>query len=728
MQLFIGLLLFYGGYMYSNEIKSLGLAANTIESFHEIATQYNDQLPDLWNSLTPEERILAYYLYRASMCGNRILADQTHRDAVEITNLFEEIIHNKDIIHAQCGAHLDVEQFLSHVETLLVYLFANHGQYLLREVQNHKRTPDKLGLATITPENLVAVMQALGRHDAQDIVARLHSSLFHAHIEPTLTVEGDIEKSASNVYSSDFTEEDFAALDHHMRSAINAYFYIEIIDGKRVPKIMQYKIGGKYSDELSVALHWLTKAYQHAQQHPHAFDEHIVESLAHLLNFLVTGDEEDFKRFSIEWLKTKSRIDFNFGFIEVYQDPKQYRGAFAAEITVKTVDMAHMNSLLPLLERQLPFPEVFKRKNLEDISAIPNASVNAKIFASGDAGPAKITAAYCLPNYAEIRAGHGSKQIIYQLGKSVSELINPELSRRLFTLNEHVAWLNEHDADGSLDRVIWDVHVLLHETLGHGSGRLAQHQFVEGDPLAISGVTYAIGDTIEVTDININEFIGGYFSALEELRAESIALYTSIFNFDELAAIGVFKEWPNKIGKETLIERMIIHMAEQGIRRLVTQADDATEIMQAHARANTAITNYLLDHGGLELVEETYQVNGVDHTVVGIRLTNLDQTLQAIKDLVIEVQRIKSTADGQALTHLMKTYGTCIRHPHHIRALKVNRQAVQGDLKLIAEIFPRLMPVFDASGAMILDVAAEWPNSFLEQQLELSRLALSKEY
>ncbi len=698
-------------------VKQLASAPEQLTQFNEIATQYNPELPALWNNLTPEERVFAYYLVRASIPGNTIVADQTHRHAVEIIELFEKIIRNARAIKQHCAQLFDVNTFLHQAETFLVYLYAHHGNYFLKEFEDHKRTPAGLELDTLTPETVVAALKALGVADAQHTVNRLHRSIFDAAFEPTVTVEGSIEQSAGNYYSPDFTQADFDALDPADQVALNVYCSTSGVE--------KYKIGGKYSAELEVAHYWLTKAYEHSLNYPDVFDKHIPASLQHMLKYLETGDEQEFRKFSIEWLKTHSRIDFNFGFIEVYQDPKQFRGEFEADVTVKAVDMKKLNALLPALEQALPFPEEFKRQNLQDSAAIPNASLNAKIFASGGAGPVKVVSAYCLPNYTDIRAEHGSKQIMYQNGKGLGELMNPVLALRLFYNKELADWLEKHDPQGTLKHDIWNIHVLLHETLGHGSGRDAQHLFVEGDPLTISGKTYKIGDTIQVTSDNNTEFIGGYSSALEELRAEIIALYTCIYNFDELDAGGLYKDWTSRIGKEKLIEWFIIDMALGGLSRLLGQADDATEIVQAHARADTTITNYLLDHGGLEIVEGQYPVDGVMHTVIGVRVTDLKKAMQAVTDLARLVQRCKSTADGQAVERLMKTYGTCVRNPEYIKILKANRQAVQGDLKEIAEIFPRLIPEVDAAGN-IVDISAEWPESFLEQNLELSKLALSK--
>ena len=87
----------------------------------------------------------------------------------------------------------------------------------------------------------------------------------------------------------------------------------------------------------------------------------------------------------------------------MYLDLKQYRCGFQAEVTAKIVDMNVLNALLPSLEKELPFPDEYKRQNLDDISSIPNASINNALFASGELGPLQLLAAYCLPNYADLR-------------------------------------------------------------------------------------------------------------------------------------------------------------------------------------------------------------------------------------------------------------------------------------------------------------------------------------
>ncbi len=698
-----------------------------LESYNEVATQYISGLSELYNELTPAERIFIYYMYRASLPGNRIAADQMHRHSGPITDLFEHIITHASMLKNNdiAAATYDVDQFLDEVKIYLIYLWTNHGQYFLKEHANAKRTPQKLGLATLTRENLVHALHMLDYPNAADSVERIASSLFDTHIESTCCVMNNITASAVNMYAPDFTEDDYYALPAHERTGVNSYFFIDTSDGNRIPKVEKYKVGGKYGKELAVSCHWLQKAHEHAQNHTQQFDSNLIASLDFLIAFLHTGNEEYFKKHSIAWIKSNSRLDYCFGFIETYGDPKDCVGSFQAEVTIKAVDMKTLNALLPQLEQQLPFPQEFMRETLGDMSAIPNASINKTVFSAGHLGPLRITAAYCLPNYAEIRSQHGSKQIMYHPDSGLGEVIAPELSRALCTIPEQAAWLAQNDPDGQLGKDIWSVHCILHETLGHGSGRLATHTFKEGDPITIAGKVYALGDVISVTSDNVSEFLAGNSSALEELRAEIIALYTSIEMFDELDNVGLYKDWTAKIGKDNIIEQLIFDMAATGLRRLLSHDIQEKEITGAHSLANMTIMNYLCDGGGLVLVQEEVVVNDTAHQVLGFRIQDRHKVLSDIKDLMIHVQTIKSTGDGVACDQLINKYGRYVRTVEHVALLQANQKAVVGDLKVSARIYPRFMPVYDQAGTHIVDIDATWPADIVEQWGEFRRLEFS---
>src|SRR5438445_324179 len=331
----------------------------TLGFYKEVATQYISGLSELYNDLTPAERIFIYYMYRASLPGNRIAADQRHRDSVIIADVFEHIItHAQKLKNDHADAlSCDIDQFLSEAKTYLIYLWTNHGQYFLKEHTNEKRTPAKLDLSTLTRENLIHILQALDYPQAVESVERIASSSFDTQHESTCCIANNIQASAGNIYAVDFTEDHYQALSVAERTGVNSYFSIDNIDGNCIPKVEKYKVGSKYGKELDVACYWLEKAAEHVKKHPDNFDTNLIESLDQLIIFFRTGDEEDFKKHCIAWLKSNSRLDYCFGFIETYDDPKSYVGSFQADITVKAVDMLVVNQLLPQLEKQLPFPQ-----------------------------------------------------------------------------------------------------------------------------------------------------------------------------------------------------------------------------------------------------------------------------------------------------------------------------------------------------------------------------------
>lgn len=700
--------------------------------FDEIALMYPDKLAPLYNNLSAQERVFLYYMFRASLPGNRICADQTHRNSIKLIDLFESIVFNKSQIQKKALSRkagklkkINIDTFLNEATTYLIYLWTNHGQYFAREHVDQKRTPARLGLLLLTQENIETVLETLGLSDQILTLHEMGATIFDHTIEPTIVVPGSIEKSAVNFYAADFTQKDFEQLSASDQTHLNAFYYIDMQKNKRVPECMRYKIGGKYDEELRISLYWLRKAKEHAIKYPSQFDEYVIKSLDYLERYIQTGDEETFKKHCIEWIKSNSKLDYCWGFIENYDDPKSYRGMFQAEVTIKSFDIETLNIMLPQLEATLPFPDEFKRDGLLDGTAtVPNASINIKAFTSGHLGPLNITAAYCLPNYQEIRSHHGSKQIIYEQGKRVGELINKDLATKLSHLTVDLAWHKKYDPAFQLDKDINMLQTILHETMGHASGTLTTHVFKEGDRLSIGGKTYKVGDEIPVTSENIQQFLQGYDQTLEELRAEIIAVLSTIVHFDGLAKSGLMGDWPQKIDKDTLIDKCILVMASTGLHRLKLQKVDATEIAGDHARANTTIMNYLIDHGGIELVEEQMDVKGKTHTVVGLHMKDRERAIELVKELALIVQKIKSTGDTQGVCNLIETYGRPVRHPEHIRYIKENLQAVVGDIKVTGTIYPHFEPLRNEKNE-IVDIQATWPHDIVEQFARYQNVHLS---
>jgi len=692
----------------------LSPAPTDVTTIHEMAFEYDEQITTAFNTLSVPERIMVYYLSRAGSASTPVYIDHLHRHGLRLIDLFATLYHHAQDLTTKTNLGFDAHNFNREVSDYLHYLLANHGQYFQREHGDEKRTPARIGLKTLTKQNLIQAFENLDLSDDVTFVKEHNNIIFDAATEPSLSVAGSLGQSAVNFYAKDFTEEDYQSLPVDARSKINTYFDIAIENGKRTSVIIPFAIGHRYSDELSETCSWLSKAHAHALKHPEHFDAYFVKSLDLMIKHLTTGDEEFFKQHSIEWLKTTNRLDYCFGFIECYHDPKSIRSSFQAEVTVKTLDISKLNKLLPAIEAALPCPSTFKRDGVEaGTASVPNASINVKIFGTGGLGPVQCTAAYCLPNYEEIRATHGSKQIIYPSNKGLAQRLNPDKARKLFNLQEQVAWLVKNDPDGKLSRDIWDVQCILHETIGHASGKLATHTFKEGDKLTIEGKSHKVGDTISVTNKNLSEFLLGYESALEEMRAEIVALYVSTEHLETLLQAGFLTQWLEVMSKEELHDRLTLGMAKAGISRLMQLSDNATSITGAHAQANATITNYLIDNGGLNMVAEQVIVDDKTFTALGLTIRDREKTRALVKELMLEVQRIKSTGDGQAVAHLIDTYGTKIRNMDYPRFLRECREHLIGKIKASVTIYPVFEPVVDAVGHVI-DCKATWPQNFID--------------
>jgi dipeptidyl-peptidase-3 len=710
----------------------LAPAPEYIDTFKEIAVVYDASLPKEFNLLSPEERIFVYYIYRASLPGNLICTDQMHRNGVEIQHIFQTVLDAEDNLltlfkkHSPSINGINIPKFMQQVRTYLVYLWGNHGQYFLREHADSKRTPERLGLNKLTQQNLVTILSAIEQPALVSRVQELAAVLFDTAYQATGTVPNNIQESAHNFYGAGFSEEDYATLSTEQRSGINSYFEIvPTATGKKVVK-KPYAVGAKYDQELSTAVFWLQKALDHALLFPVLFDFHLTKSLEFLIAYLTTGDEELFKQHSIEWLQTNSRIDYCFGFIETYDDPKNQRGTFQAEATIRSITLEHVSAILPAIEGALPVDREFKRDLSGKHLHLPNASINTKIFGAGGLGPMQITAAYCLPNYEEIRSTHGSKQVIYPSSKSLGGLINPRLSKRLFFGPKETEWLDEHDHNQEFLHELWDIHCILHETLGHGSGKLGMHTCTADEvDLSCSSTAHQPGETYPVTSENLADLLLGYDATIEELRAEIIALYVSIVHLDELAAQGLLTSWYQKLGKRELQKWLMFHMLDSGLMRMLQQSESATEISGDHARANMTIMNYIIDAGGARIDEHIIEEDGKEYTVIALNVTDMAKALAATTTLLAEVQRIKSTGDGIAAKNLIQQYGIPIRNMEHFKQLQANYKYVVGDLKCKVTLSPILKPTYNNQGA-ITDIAASWPKNIFDQWEHFRAVTLSR--
>ncbi|ARF12256.1 peptidase family M49 [Klosneuvirus KNV1] len=663
-----------------------------MNTYNEIYIKYEDD-HELFNSLSKEEKIFVYLMMRASLPFNRIYRDQNHRHNNEIIELFEFMYQNKKIIewfdYIYNKKNNGDSTLFKDIETYLVYLWTNHGIYFLKDQSKHKRTPEKLKLTKLTEEILDNLLRNLKYPKPYQ---HLFPTIFNTELEEEMVVSGNIEQSGNNYYEKGFTEDMYEKMPENIKNKINAYFT------KTQPYHTQLSVNDKYGEELKVTVYWLQQALTHIKQYPIIFDEHMVNSMEHMIDFLTTGNEESFKKYSIEWLKTKSKLDYNMGFIEQYHDPKQIRGHASAEITIQTTNMEKLNNVLLEIESRIPIPNEYKRT--VDNSTILNVSVNQQLFGAGDYGTMQNTAAYNLPNYSDLREKYGSKQILYKM-------MDPVI------LDQNI-W-NQLVKDEKLFSDLWDLQVLLHE-LSHGSGKLYLH-------------TSDTGESYPVTDDNLTSLIGNDYSALEELRAEINALYISIAEMDILNQHNMYKDWYKQMGEEKLKKYCIIEMTRHFFRRLIPQGEYFTEIKGSHCRANTIITNYILDGGGIKITDEVKVVDREEFHILGIEVVDFNKAFNSTVKLLQLVQEIKSTANKKKCDELFDKYTTypitidqAIQYRKYVMDIQTK---LNGSIKSTARIYSNFQPII--LNNQLVDVIVGNEQDIFEQNLHYNKLMMSNE-
>jgi dipeptidyl-peptidase-3 len=623
-----------------------------------------------FEALTLQQKEFAYYLYRAAVAGNDIMYGQNHRYALEIKNLLEAI-------HLNRGG-LD-ENIVAAVHDYLKYIWINHGNY--EHYSHEKFVPNSL-----TPEMLKKAAEHVqangialtnGGESLDQKLQRLQPAIFDKNWEQVAVNQQAgvdiIASSAVNLFDRGITSEMLEHAPKNVRHRLNVRFALK--DGKAVPEF--YKIGGVHGEYLENCAYWLEKAM------PLAESEEQRKGLEALINFYNTGDENLFREYCVHWLKSNTTIDYLNGFIEQYMDPRGLIGQFEGNVSYvadsKLIDRLADQALY--FEQRMPWPDQWKRSQISK----PVANVVNVLVETGDSGPIS-PAAYNLPNYGDIRRDVGSKNIIlHNVSNAQSQKIY-DATIEEFYLPEYREVMQKH---GQLGRT-WLVY--MHEVIGHGSGQ--QDPAIKTDTQTMIGRTY---------------------NALEECRADAVALY-HIFD-DMLVEIGAFttEEQP-----QVILATYIRHLQGwlNAYRTLETEV-----VREAHDRGHQVSLSFLVE-GGLNS-DEDYGVKVVEENGnFYVKITDIELARQGVADYLNLLQTYKSTGDGEASTKLFDRFGSRVNADWQ-RNIK-ERAAKIAIPNHTAYVFPRLESSVDAAGK-ISDVKIFFDEDLTAQQLRFNRIGKSRD-
>ncbi len=615
---------------------------------------------DGFEKLSLKEKTLVWHLYQAALAGRDIYYDQRHRDNLAIRHLLEQIIRHPAAVP---------EGTLAEITRYLKLFWINTGPY-----NNLTARKCLLGLDR---RRLIEAMECAAADGADFALAegetmakrveKYARMFFDPDFEPMVTSKtpGDdqdiLESSANNLYV-DVTMADLEGFQE--QHPLNSRLVKK--DGKLVEEV--YKIGGLYDRELKNVVSHLRNAIPFAP-------EPLAKSLEALIRLYETGLDSDRQDFDIAWVQNRdSDVDTMNGFIEVYMDARGMKGSWEGLVYYtnhdKTTKIRVLAEHAQWFEDHLPVDPKYRKPKVHGVSA----QAIEVVLEAGDSGPITPIGVN-LPNDQRIRETYGSKSVSLSNVLDAYERALPDKFRQEFAWDDaEVERAKQWGAFAS------ELTTEIHEVLGHGSGRMADH--------------------IEVTP---QDLLKEQYSALEETRADLVALYYVADPY--LPAIGLVPADEHQAVVQTEYEAYARTALVQ-LRRV----REGAQLEEDHMRNRQAIVHWLL---GNTRAIDVRRRDGKTYFV----LADADAFRQGVARLLTDVQRITSEGDYAAARELFETYGV-----HFDPEMRDEVVARVDRLKLSSYtgfVMPKLEPVTDAKGK-ITDVKISYPCDLMSQMLEFS--------
>lgn len=631
----------------------------TVDRFADIEV-LRYQVPD-FEKLTPQQRILIYYLTEAAITGRDILWDQNGKYNLAIRDLIENVYtnYNGDKENAD---YKGLETYLKQIE------FANGI--------HHHYSMDKF-IPAFSQEFLKEQVSSLPEEQRPANLEELIPVMFDPTVMPKKVNQAEgqdlILTSANNLYDG-VTQAEVEAYYNARKDTTDATpiswgLNTRVVKENGEIKEQPYKVGGVYSDAITKIVENLNKAKQYAE------NDKQKEVIEKLIKYYETGDLKIFDDYSIAWVEdTASQVDFINGFIESYDDPLGMTGAWESIVNFKNNEASHRTEVISSeaqwFEDHSPVDARFRKDKVKGVSA---KVITAAILA-GDSYPAT-PIGINLPNANWIRAAHGSKSVTL------------ENITQAYDMASHGNGFNEEfvidkETSDLMDKYLFitdNLHTDLHECLGHGSGKLLPG--VDPDALKAHG------------------------STLEEARADLFALY--YLADPKLLELGLLD---NPDAYKAEYYKYILN----GLMTQLMRIEPGKDVEEAHMRNRQFISAWAYEKGKEDNVIEMVKRDGKTY----IKINDYEKLRGLFGQLLAEVQRIKSEGDYAAGRDLVETYAVKVDPAIHKEVL--DRYAKLDIAPYKGFVNPVYTPVLDKDGN-ITDVTVSYTEEYLPQVLRYSR-------
>ena len=660
----IAIVFILGSCQPKHEDKATSAPVQTDEqAFDFFSEQFDDikilryQIPG-FDQLSLKQKQYVYYLNQAGLSGRDIMYDQNYRHNLKIRRALE-------VVYVKYKGDRNTEDWKNFETYLKKIWFANgiHHHYA-----NDKFVPKFSSdyLKEIMKETLVKL------DDSAFEVIFNQEDLKKVNLNAST---GLIKGSAINFYGEGLTTEEvdafYAQIETDKNQPIEKGLNSQLVkeNGEVIEKV--WKSNGMYGAAIDKIIYWLNKAKEVTENDVQK------KGLELLIEYYATGDLKIWDEYNIVWAtSTEGDIDYINGFIEVYNDPKGYKGSYESVVQIKDFEMS--KKMAALAENAQWFEDnstLDPSHKKENVVGVSYKTVNVA-GEGGDASPST-PIGINLPNNNWIREQHGSKSV--SLGNIIHAYANAGSSGRLkeFAFDEEEI-KNEEEYGQLADKL----HTALHEVIGHASGKL--------DP--------GVGTP--------KETLKNYSSTLEEARADLVGLYYLPDN--KLVEIGIS---PNAegIGKAAFDGYIRNGLLTQLIR--LNLGDD---IEEAHMRNRQLVAAWAFEKGAADNVIEKVDKDGKTY----FKINDYAKLRVLFGELLKEIQRIKSEGDFESGKNLVETYGVKVDQVIHKEVLERNSQFKSAPYS--GFINPVLSPKMDENDE-IIDIEVIQPKSFADQMLQYAK-------
>jgi dipeptidyl-peptidase-3 len=615
---------------------------------------------DGFDALPLREKTLIWHLSQAAIAGRDIFIDQKHRSALEMRGILEAVITHPQGIDGKT---------LAEIQRYTKLFWINNGPYNNLTARKFvlQLSPESFAAAVKAAVQAGAALPTPAGESVDAMLTRLQPMFFDPNVDPIVTNKTPgpgkdiLTASANNLYFG-VSLADLKGFKE--RYGLNSRLVKR--DGKLTEEV--YKVGGRYSKEITEIVRHLEAAVPFAT-------EPMANALRALVQWYRTGEDADRVKYDIAWVEDKdSPVDTINGFIEVYLDARGIKAAWESLVFYvnreKTERIRKFADNAQWFEDQMPFDAKYRKPNVKGI--IANAI--DVVIETGDSGPVT-PVGINLPNDQKIRENHGSKSISLSNVNEAYDKSTPGSMRSEF------AWTpDEAERGAKWAAFSGELHTDMHEVIGHASGRQAEG--FTGTP---------------------QEAIKEHFSALEEGRADLIALY---FIADpKLAELGILPA-----ADQEAIARAEYESYTRNALVQLRRVREGTQLEEDHMRNRQMIVRWLM--ANTKAIEQR-QRDGKTYLV----MVDAKAFRDGVGRLLAEVQRIKSEGDAAAAAKLFDTHG--IHFDAKLRDEIVGRVDALKLASYTGFVMPKLTPVMDGGGK-ITDVRISYPQDLTAQMLEYS--------